>query len=155
LFLNPVFSARIPFRRARLSASVEQVAQSLHPRSLERSDSLHWPQIKSQRDFILDSMDALVLTNMRVSSLNVSLSMSWTIGAVPVPTGADGLRCTGMLRVKPAVWMNDPAAVYFSPTCRAISSVVRVDATPPLLCATSQMNPFRSSDLPTNVSFWT
>jgi hypothetical protein len=69
-------------------------------------------------------MDALVLTNMRISSLNISFSMSSTIGGVPVPTGADGLGCIGMLRVKIAVRMNDPVAVYFSPTYRAISSVV-------------------------------
>jgi hypothetical protein len=43
------------------------------------------------RDFIVDSMAALVLTNTRISSQNISWSTVSTTAGAPVPIGVDGL----------------------------------------------------------------
>jgi hypothetical protein len=98
----------------------------------------------------VDSMAALVFTNIRISSRKISKLTGSMIGGVPVPIGAAGLACAGIVRVSMAVLKNEPVVVYFSPTYRAISSVVRLYMTPPLLLVTSYMKPLRSSYLPTN-----
>jgi hypothetical protein len=84
-------------------------------------------------------MAALVFTNIRISSQNISWSAGSVVGGSPgvsgatVAGGAVGLVGTGTFRVRMAVQMNEPVVVYFSPTYQASSSVVRVYATPPLV----------------------
>ena len=71
-------------------------------------------------------MEASIFIDIQIFSLKISWSTASTIGGVPVGTGAVGLVGAGTFKVSIAVRIYDPVIVYFTPTCRAISSDVRV-----------------------------